>query len=111
MGWYQADGKASPNTRPPPDREETGTSKPEKFAAGIIEMTMVANTAETCVRVKVETSCPKPVDADTYSRVPSTNVESDPFTGTPNTKIASSSSSRKLIIATTMYGSCLPNRN
>src|SRR5262245_32827089 len=65
IGWYQADGKPKPSNRPPPEREDTGTSRPEKFTAGIIAMTMVANTAETCVRVKVETSCPKPVDAPT----------------------------------------------
>src|SRR5215813_14800944 len=74
IGWYQVDGKPKPKTRPPPEREDTGTSRPEKFAAGIMAMTMVANTAETWVRVKVETSCPKPVDAATYSKVPSTSV-------------------------------------
>src|SRR5262245_41601045 len=64
-GWIQDQGKPRPNNRAPPESDDTGTSRPEKFTAGIIAMTMVAKTAATCVRVKVETSCPKPVDAST----------------------------------------------
>src|SRR5262245_36463878 len=65
IGWYQAGGKIRPNRRAPPESEDTGTSRPEKFTAGTIDRMVVANTAETWVRVKVETSCPKPVVADT----------------------------------------------
>src|SRR6516165_3407343 len=102
IGWYHADGKPNPKIRPPPDREETGTNRPEKLAAGMIEMTMVANTAETCVRVNVEISCPKPVDAATYSKVPSTNVKRDPLTGTSNRKTARINNNMKLAAATAM---------
>jgi hypothetical protein len=45
---------------PAPVREDTGTSRPEKFTVGMMEITEVAKTAATWVRVKVETSCPKP---------------------------------------------------
>ena len=48
-----------------PDKEETGTRSPEKFTAGIIDRMEVANTAVTCVRVKVEISWPKAVVAAT----------------------------------------------
>jgi hypothetical protein len=47
-------------TLPWPVREDTGTSRPEKFTVGMIAMTVVAKTAATWVRVKVEMSCPKP---------------------------------------------------
>src|SRR5262245_59439323 len=65
IGWYQAGGKPKPSNRPPPEREDTGTSRPEKFTAITTDRIVVVNTAETCVRVKVETSCPKPVVAET----------------------------------------------
>jgi hypothetical protein len=44
--------------RPPPDSDETGTSKPEKFTVGIIAMIAVAAIAASCVRVSAETSRP-----------------------------------------------------
>src|SRR5215510_5370783 len=102
IGWYQPGGKPRPSNRPPPEREDTGTSRPEKFTAGTTDRMAVANTADTCVRVRVEMSCPKPVVADTYNKVPSTSVARDPLTGTPNRKTASITSSTKLIIATAM---------
>ena len=58
-------GKPKPNNRPPPDNDETGTNSPEKFTAGMIDRMEVAKTAVTCVRVKVEISCPNAVVAPT----------------------------------------------
>ena len=60
---YQADGKALPINQPPPDRDETGTTNPEKLTAGMMAMMAAANVAATCVRVKAEISRPKPVVA------------------------------------------------
>src|SRR5262249_61062106 len=90
IGWYQAVGKLKPDSRPPPESEDTGTSRPEKLTAGMIARTVVANTAATWGRVKVETSCPKPVDADTKSKVPTVSIANDPLTGTSNRKPAGS---------------------
>ena len=45
--------------------DATGTIRPEKLTAGMIDRIAVAKTAETCVRVKLEISWPKPVVAET----------------------------------------------
>ena len=59
IGWNQAAGNIRPISLPWPVREDTGTSKPEKFTVGMTERTVVAKTAATWVWVKVETSSPK----------------------------------------------------
>ena len=103
IGWYQADGKAKANNRPPPDSDETGTSSPEKLTAGMIDRCEVAKTAATCVRVKVEIKLAEPGRSRTHrASVPSVSIARSPLTGTPNTKTASINRSTKLIIATAM---------
>src|SRR5713101_9788363 len=111
IGWNQAAGNVRPINLPWPEREDTGTSRPEKFTAGMTERTALAKTAETCVWVKVETSCPKPVVENTYNSVPSARAPKDPLTGTWNTSSDISSRRVKVNIPTTTYGSCLPTRN
>src|SRR6266540_37053 len=74
IGWNQAAGNIRPINLPMPVREDTGTSRPEKFTVGMTERTVVAKTAATCVWVKVETSCPKPQVEKTKSSVPSTRA-------------------------------------
>ena len=59
IGWNQAAGNIRPISLPWPVREDTGTSRPEKFTVGIMAMTVVAKTAATWVLVNVETTCPK----------------------------------------------------
>ncbi|GJE72685.1 hypothetical protein CHKEEEPN_4244 [Methylorubrum podarium] len=64
-GWYQAGGRDSPISRALPESEETGTSRPEKLTAGMMDRSAVAKTAATWVFMKVEMNCPKPVVAAT----------------------------------------------
>ncbi len=75
---------------------------PEKLTAGIMDRMAVAKTAATCVRVKLETSWPKPVVAETYNKVPSTSTQAEPLIGTAKTVFAISTSIAKLPIATAM---------
>src|SRR6516165_5437171 len=80
-------------------------------AAGMTERTALAKTADTCVWVKVETSCPKPVVENTYSSVPSASAPKEPWTGTWNTSSDISSRRANVDIPTATYGTCLPARN
>src|SRR3974377_1268391 len=82
IGWYQAEGNVRPRILAVPESEDTGAKRPEKFTAGTIDRIAVANTAATCVRVKDEISCPKPVVATTYTIVAINNVRNGPFSGT-----------------------------
>src|SRR5262249_3880257 len=111
IGWNQAAGNVRPRNLPWPDREDTGTSRPEKFTAGMTERTELAKTADTCVWVKVETSCPKPVVENKYSSVPSARAPKEPLTGTWNTNNDINSRRAKVNMPTATYGACLPTRN
>src|SRR6516162_2710106 len=111
IGWNQAAGNVRPMNLPCPDSEDTGTSRPEKFTAGMTDRTALAKTADTCVWVKVETSCPKPVVENTYSSVPTARAANEPLTGTSKTSSDISSRRVNVSIPTVTYGSCLPTRN
>src|SRR5260370_18215058 len=78
IGWNQAAGNVKPINLPWPVREDTGTSRPEKFTAGMTERMALAKIAETWVWVKVGTSNPKPVVENAYSRVPSPSAPQAP---------------------------------
>src|SRR6516225_10900669 len=108
IGWNQAAGNVKPMNLPCPDKEDTGTSRPEKFTAGMTERTALAKTADTCVWVKVETSCPKPVVENTYSSVPTASAAKEPFTGTWKTNSDISSRRVNVNIPTATYGTCFP---
>ena len=82
--------------RPAPERDETGTSRPEKLTVGMSAMQVVPNTAATCVRTKVDIKRPNPVAAHTQSKPPAMSAAQEPVTGTPKTKIANRTSVAKL---------------
>ena len=62
---------------------------------------MVTNMAAIWLRVKVETSRPKPVEQVTKISAPRARVGKLPLTGTPNTVTASTVISRKFAIPST----------
>src|SRR5271165_5852641 len=97
--------------RPAPERDETGTSSPEKLVVGMSAMQVVPNTAATCVRTKVETKRPNPVAAHTQRKPPAISAGQEPLTGTPKTKSANRMRVPKLERPIKTYGSCLPSRN
>src|SRR3974390_3360194 len=101
-GWYHADGNVSPMIFAPPDSDETGANRPEKFTAGTMDRIAVAKTAATCVRVKDEINWPKPVVATTYTIVAISKVRNGPLSGTLNRKIAIRHRKTKFTSATTM---------
>src|SRR4029077_11985685 len=100
IGWYQAEGNVRPRIFAVPESEDTGAKRPEKFTAGTMDRMAVAKTAATCVRVKDEINCPKPVVATTYTTVAISSVRNDPLSGTRNKKIAIKNRNTKFTMAT-----------
>src|SRR3974390_1322295 len=94
--WNQDDGNPSPMARPAPDKDETGTSRPEKLVVGMRARQVVPNTAATCVFTKVDIRRPNPVAAHTQRRPPAMSAAQDPVTGTPKTKSARRTRGAKL---------------
>ena len=88
IGWNHDDGNASPMARPAPEREETGTRRPEKLVVGMSARQVVPNTAATCVFTRVDIRRPNPVAAHTQRRPPAMSAAQEPVTGTPKTKSA-----------------------
>jgi hypothetical protein len=84
-----------------PERADTGTSRPEKFAQGVIVSTEAAKMAATWVVVKQEMSNPNPVAAQTYTNTPASSAAKEPVTGTPNRNTARSRRLPKLTSAMT----------
>ena len=87
--------------RPTPSSEDTGSTRPANCVVGISVPISTRNIEAIWLRVSVEASRPKPVEAPLKISAARASVAKLPVTGTPNRVTAIRHISRKFSMAST----------